>query len=593
MKIVSIYPAPFDVQLRHEANSSILSNNKIYAYEEGKITSVKNEPTSLFPEKSLMMGFKELNIIPENIDLWVFPRTSKKIDEKALYLFFSFFLKAYTKKKKYFKNWLKKKVKIVKHHDLHTFSSIGCSGFSNGAYINFDGGGDLGDKRNCTWGIFNKNKLSEMGNAYGLNNIASFHAFITDLCGFKSDNGKVTGIAAYGKINTNLKKKLYRVLKIDNNKIIFNRKRFKNSKPDLKKLDVNEYDRYKILNPFPAYSNISKICKGFKLEDIAATAENIIEECIIDFLQNIKKKINNKKIKQVVFSGGLFLNVNLNAKIEKSKIFKNCFFPPAPSDSGLALGGIFSQIKNNSIKNSKLGMSPLLGPSFNDKEIEKNLKKFKLFYKRPKNIYKDIAMNISKGKIIGLFNGKAEYGQRSLGSRSILADPTNKNSKYKLNMILKRRDWFMPFAPAIMDNHYKYWFDKSEKPSLYMQKAVKVKKNKIKFIPSATHVDGTCRVQYVCRKKFHNFWKIIKEFYKLKKIPMVLNTSFNRHGISTISTPRQAIEHLMEGCIEILYINNFKIELSKNRKLKSFVIKKISEEKILKLENINWRKKLN
>ncbi len=591
MKIVSIYPAPFDIQLRHEANSAILYNNKIYAYEEGKITSVKNEPTTLFPEKSLMLGFKELKIIPENVDLWVFPKTQEKLDLKGLYLFFSFFLKAYKGNRKNFKNWVKKKIKIVKHHDLHTYSSIGCSGYKSGSYVNFDGGGDFGDTRNCSWGTFNNRKIKEYGKSFGLNNIACFHAFITDLCGFKTDNGKVTGIAAYGKINDNLKEKFLKVLKINNNQIIFTRKRYKNSKPNLNNLDVNEYDRYKILNPFPAHSNISEICKGFNLQDIAATAENIIEEFIIKFLKNIKKKYKKEYLENIVFSGGLFLNVNLNAKIEKSKLFKRCFFPPAPSDSGLALGGVFSQ-KLIKIKNSKYGISPLLGPSFKNLEIEKNLKKFKLHYIKCKSIHKDIAANISKGKIVGIFNGKAEYGQRSLGSRSILADPRKKDSKHRLNINLKRRDWFMPFAPAILDNHFFRWFGNDQRPSLYMQKALRVLKDKKKFIPSAVHIDDTCRVQYVSKDKYPNFWKIINEFYKLTKIPLILNTSFNRHGISTISTPRQAIEHLMEGCIEILYINEFKVELKKNRKIKFSISKKITEKNLLKQENINWKKKL-
>ena len=379
---------------------------------------------------------------------------------------------------------------------------------------------------------------------------------------------------------------------MDNNKIIFTRKRYKNSKPNLKNLDVNEYDRYKILNPFPAYSNISKICRGYNLQDIAATAENMIEGFILEFLNKIKKRIKKKDLKNIVFSGGLFLNVNLNAKIEKSKIFNKCFFPPAPSDSGLALGGIFSQ-KLIKSKNDNFGISPLIGPSFANSEIEKNLKKFKLFYIRCRNIHKDIALNISKGKIVGIFNGKAEYGQRSLGSRSILADPRKKDSKHRLNINLKRRDWFMPFAPAILDNKFHEWFGEDQEPSLYMQKALKILKNKKNLIPSAVHIDETCRVQYVSKNKYQNFWKIINEFYKLTKIPIILNTSFNRHGISTISTPRQAIEHLMEGCIEILYINDYKVELKKNRKLKISLSKKISEKNLLKQENIKWKKKLN
>ena len=197
---------------------------------------------------------------------------------------------------------------------------------------------------------------------------------------------------------------------------------------------------------------------------------------------------------------------------------------------------------------------------------------------------------MKNGSIVGIFQGKAEYGPRSLGSRSILADPRKKISKFKLNQKIKKRDWFMPFAPAILDKDYKDFFD-DEYPSLYMQKAIRVKEKFKKLIPSAVHVDGTCRVQYVDKKIFSNFWKIISEFKKITNLPMVLNTSFNRHGISTLSSPRQAIEHLLEGNIDILYLSKFKIKFTKNRieKRKNFVYQ--IEKNLLAKQNLLWLQK--
>jgi carbamoyltransferase len=150
----------------------------------------------------------------------------------------------------------------------------------------------------------------------------------------------------------------------------------------------------------------------------------------------------------------------------------------------------------------------------------------------------------------------------------------------------------MPFAPAVLDTFYKEYFDDTS-PSLYMQKAVLIKDGYQKKIPAAIHVDGTCRVQYVQKKISTDFWKIIKEFYKKTKIPIVLNTSFNRHGISTISHPRQAIEHLMEGCLDVLYLNRLKIKLKfpNSKKIDKKFYKK--EEYLLTNENLLWRQKLN
>jgi carbamoyltransferase len=169
-----------------------------------------------------------------------------------------------------------------------------------------------------------------------------------------------------------------------------------------------------------------------------------------------------------------------------------------------------------------------------------------------------------KGFIVGWFQGRAEYGPRSLGNRSILADPTKINSKLKVNQLLKKRDWFMPYAPSVSyefinqitdDNFY----------SPYMQSAFNIKDSFKKKIPAAVHVDGTSRIHVVKRNENKLYWTLLNEVKKINGMPIVLNTSFNRHGISTISSPRQAIEHALEGCMDYLVINNYLVDVKKNR----------------------------
>ncbi len=587
--IASIYPSPFDGQLRHEFNSSVFSKGKLFAYEESKITSVKNEGTAMFPERSLIIGLKELKLKPKDIDLWVLP-IPKKINKQNLYLFFSVLLKAYMGKKKNFNKWCKNKIKFIKHHDMHIFSAIGSSRFNKGVYLSADGGGDEGDRRNFTWGKFKNYKIKEYKNLKGLNSLANFHAFATEFCGFRNENGKVSGLSAYGKIRKKLKRKLEKIIISNNNGISFERVRKNVTQPNLNNFDCNSYDRVKVFRGDLSLTNVFEICQGYLPQDVALTAETVLAEQLIKFLRKIKNKYF-QNLDNIVFSGGLFLNVKVNAAIEASKIFENCFFPVAPSDSGLALGGVLSQnVKINSKLTSKYGISPFIGPSFNEEEIKKQINSFKLNYSIPKKIEKDIASEIKHKKIVGIFFDKAEYGQRSLGNRSILADPRNKSSKVMLNQKIKKRDWFMPFAPAVLDRKYKDFF-KSNNPSLYMQKAEKINKFYRNFIPSAVHLDGTARVQYVNRKFSPRFWKIINEFYKITKLPMVLNTSFNRHGISTICSPRQALEHLLEGCMDVLYIDKFKISFSKNRIVKSLKNNFESEKKLLKENNNLWLKK--
>ena len=587
--IASIYPCPFDGQLRHEFNSSVFSNGELFAYEEAKITSVKNDPTAMFPERSLIMGLKQLNLKASQIDLWILPKP-KNVDPENLYLFFSDLFKAFTGKKKLFNRWIKKRIKFLKHHEMHIYSAIGTSRFKKGIYLSADGGGDEGDRRNFTWGHFNNLKIKEYKYLKGLNSLANFHAFITEFCGFRDQNGKVSGLSAYGKIQKDLKKKLEDTLVISDKGIYFNRIRKNITQPNLKNFDCNSYDRVKIFRSDISKTNIFEICKGYLPQDVALTGEIILSEQINIFLKKIKKKFF-KNFENIVFTGGLFLNVKINESIQKSNIFKNCFFPVAPSDSGLALGGVLSQ--NIKLKNKyfgKFGITPYLGPSFDEVEIKKQLKNFKLNYSMPKKIEKDIAIEIRKRKIVGIFFDRAEYGQRSLGNRSILADPRDKLSKERLNQKIKKRDWFMPFAPAVLDKSYKSYFNYNY-PSYYMQKAVKINDVVSKYIPSAVHVDKTSRVQFVDKKISPKFWNIINEFYKITGLPIVLNTSFNRHGISTICSPRQAVEHLLEGSIDILYLEKYKVSFLNNRKYKIDNEKIIEESKLLKKNNIDWLKK--
>jgi carbamoyltransferase len=171
---------------------------------------------------------------------------------------------------------------------------------------------------------------------------------------------------------------------------------------------------------------------------------------------------------------------------------------------------------------------------------------------------------LTEGSVIGWFQGRAEYGPRSLGSRSILADPRKFDSKSRVNQLLKKRDWFMPYAPSMLEEYSRDWLE-IDKFSPYMQFALKIKSEKQKLIPAAVHVDGTSRVHSVRREWNAKYWSLIEEFRILTGVPMVLNTSFNRHGISTIATPKQAVEHLLSGSMDYLIIDDFIVSLSENR----------------------------
>lgn len=578
-----MYPCPYDVQDRHDHNSAIIFKNKIYAYEEEKLTGIKNEGTVRFSERSLMMGLKELNIQPTKVDTWVFP-TPAKINFRALELFFTTIVKAYSGKTKDFKRWANNHIKFIPHQISHASLGVFGSKFNNSAFLCLDGGGDFGDNRNYVFGEYDNNNFKILHEARGTNNIGAFHAFLTDAIGLASnESGKVSGLAGYGKIQKNLVNKYSSLLEVTKKGIFFKRERYGVTKLNLEKVKPREYNRGKFINTYPSDNNISRSSYDYLPQDIAASGEFVFREKILSLLRIIKEDTSHKNI---VLSGGIFQNVTLNKFIQESKIFKNYYFNMASGDSGLSLGSaLYVQSKIKKINRRRL-LSPFIGPSYKEEEIKLLLDQTRIKYKFSHRIEKDVAKLISSGNCIGWFQGRAEYGPRSLGARSILADPRNINSKSRINQLLKKRDWFMPYAPSILSEHIK---DYLEQPidSPYMQVALNIKKNKRNLIPAAIHIDGSSRVHVINKKDNLKYWNLINEFRKISGVPVILNTSFNRHGISTISDPKQAIEHLLDGCMDYLAIGNYLISFDENRIAKKTFITEESEIFCLKRDCIH------
>ena len=589
MIIASVYPHPFETEIRHDSSSAIIAHDKIYAYEEAKLTKIKKDGS--YPERSLLMGLKELGIKPDDVDHWVFPKTKALVSLKNLEIFFKNYLKA-IKPSYNFSKFEKQRVHYLEHQMSHIALSVYGSNFNECLFLSTDGGGDVADQRGLVFGIFQNNKFKILNQSYGLNNLANYHSFVTDSLGFSGeDSGKTSGLSAYGKNKKNLEIEISKLLKLKKNNIHFVRERFGQTCINSKKINPDTYNREKIFNTYPSDTNILRKSIAFLPHDIAFTCEKIMQSKFLDFLKKLTKNI---KINKIVFSGGLFENVSLNNMIIESNLFKDCYFSPAASDNGLSLGAAF-YVKNKlkGYKNNKLlskkQLSPYLGPSFSSNEILAEINNFKLNFKKTKDPSLYAAKKIFEGKIVGFFQGRGEFGARSLGNRSILADPRKSSSKARINQLLKKRDWFMPYAPAILETHLKEWV-LIPKRSPYMQIAFKVKKDKISQIPAAVHKDNSSRFQTVKKNDNPIFWNLIKNFYNLSKVPMVLNTSFNRHGISTIASPRSAIEHLLEGSMDILIIGNFIIRYDKNRQLKKTKIIFKDEDYLLKLNSI---KRLN
>ena len=266
------------------------------------------------------------------------------------------------------------------------------------------------------------------------------------------------------------------------------------------------------------------------LKDIAATLQYLTVDNVLENILPLKTSDN------ICVAGGVAYNGYMNEELTKHWI--NVHVPPAVGDEGQSLGSYmhaeFTQNKNIHIPETYAGKEY----DFNEGTLINA---------------KEIAQEIANGKIIGWFNGKSESGNRALGNRSILADPRNPNIKDIINKNIKQREDFRPFAPSVLEEYYKDWFDTNQ-PSPYMSRVVPVHFSKRKLIPGVTHIDNTSRIQTVNKKQNFKFYQIIKEFYKLTGIPMVLNTSFNcREPI--VETPEQAINTFYKTKLDMVIIN--------------------------------------
>ena len=270
----------------------------------------------------------------------------------------------------------------------------------------------------------------------------------------------------------------------------------------------------------------------YSIDDLAFTLQKFTIDKIKEHVYPLKS-CNN-----LCIAGGVAYNGYMNE--EFTKHYENVFVPPAVGDEGQAIGTYqhADYTLNNNIHKSE---------TFAGKEYEYN--------EGGEVNYKEVAQAIADGKIVGWFQGKSESGNRALGNRSILADPRNPDIKDIINHTIKMREDFRPFAPAVLEEHYKQYFD-TRLPSPYMSRICKVKSDKV---PGVTHVDGTARIQTVNKEFNEKFYNIINEFYKITGIPMLLNTSFNCQE-PIVETPEQAIRTFKRTALDMLIINNYVIK---------------------------------
>ena len=555
-KIISAIEEERFVRLKHYAGFPSHSIDFCLSFSNIKVSdldfvTVNYSPTSNIKQK-LLYSLK--NIISLS--------TIKKVYRFKNKLFYSSDLTKFLRD-----NDFKGKVINIDHHLSHLASSFYNSPFENAAGLTIDGFGDF-----CSTETFlcNDKNIKSFKKVFFPHSLGILYQAITQYLGFKNygDEYKVMGLASYGspkylnEFNDIIKldKKNYFLLNLDyfthHSDSDFSYS-FKNGIPKFSDL----YSK-KLLNLLGDNRKI-----GEKIEkhhfDIACSLQTCFENVVFSILNHL---YDITKSENLCLAGGCALNSKFNGLIKHKTSFKNIFIQPNAGDAGGSMGAALYYLHNQNIDKRDFFIKHYnkcyLGKSYTNEIIEKDLILKNQFIKdysfrklKDEDLYKEIAERISKNQIIGWFKGRCEWGPRALGNRSILADPRNPKIKDVLNKKIKLRESFRPFAPSVLEEMSDDYFE-IDYSSPYMLNVVNAKKLAVDKVPSVVHVDNTCRVQTVNKKDNKEYYSLIKEFYKLTKVPIILNTSFNENEPIVLS-PEHAFNCFKRTSMDCLVLENW------------------------------------
>ncbi len=434
---------------------------------------------------------------------------------------------------------------FVDHHDSHAATAYYLSGFEDDTLVvTMDAsGGDysakyfIGSEGNLSFidGLGTKNK-----------SFGHYYAMLTEFLGFKrlKDEGKVVGMAGHGRHEYFAYTSFNDAIKIEG---------IHTDKDDSGVLFGQVYlDFYTSF-----YKRMgSKVYFGGK-QDLAYNGQLVFEEKIVELLNNLHNMYPS--VRKIALAGGVFANVKLNKRINEQYWVEEAFIAPPMGDEGCPLGCALSVYKifNPEFKPFRLN-DVFMGTSYTDDEVGDqywDMNKFSRELFTPEKA----AKYLSNGKIIGVFNGRYEHGPRALGNRSIIGEVTNPETYDKVNDKLKRND-FMPFAPAVMEEHANTIFkvDKSAYTAQFMTMLYDTRPEWADRIPTVVHPkDKTARIQIVTPNSNPTFYKILDEYNKITGVPVLLNTSFNVHEEPIVCHPNEAFAHLENDIVDLLIINNF------------------------------------
>lgn len=551
----------------HDSSVVILFDGKLkFAAEEERFTREKH--TAELPVAALQNGLKYCGLGLEDIDYFAFPWTSNPLEilktgvnhfaripisqwpaiGRAGYKVIQDAMSAknnLAELQKQLNSPVKSNLLAVDHHRAHAASSYYYSGHRDSAALSIDGSGGY---LSSLAGYWKEDAFTQVLSVKSPHSLGILYGLMTDFLGFRSgyDEYKVMGMAAYGDP--------------DRFSAVF------------KELAWNSRNGFKtrhtglILNLPYCIQSFEKILgvPGRRPDmeinqihfDLAAALQKTVEEQIFRMLHTLRESCESDTL---CLSGGVFQNSVANGKILSSGIFSNIYIPPVPGDNGSSLGAaryIHQLISGASPFSDPCNLA-YTGPDYSDEDYRNVLIQFreKITFRKSDHICKDAAKLLSEEKIIGWFQGRMEFGARALGNRSILASPVKRGMMDKMNLTIKNRESFRPFAASVTRERSRDYFSINQE-SPYMQFVVPIRKNKIGRLEAVNHFE-TCRIQTVSRKDNPLFHRLLEEFGLQSGDPVLLNTSFNGKDEPIVCTPFHALQTFLHLSLDLLFMGSY------------------------------------
>ena len=485
------------------------------------------------------------------------------------------FLKAmplWLKEKIYFKKLLKDNFKkfstkippiyFCEHHLSHAASAFYPSPFEKAAILCIDGVGEWATT--SAW-LGSKNNITPLFEIQYPHSLGLLYSAFTGYLGFKVNSGeyKMMGLAPYGKpiYKEIILKELIHIHEDGSFQLNF------------KYLNFTSNGRMTNIHFEKLFSHAPRKIDDPLLEfhkNLAASIQEVTEIVVLKLAAAVKKQTNADHL---TLAGGVALNCVANGILKKVGLFEQIWVQPASGDSGGALGAALSfyylQLKKSRTIAKDVQQGSMLGPSFKDDEIKLILEKYNMnyfYFKDENSLNKNIVEHLIDGKVIGFFQGRMEYGPRALGCRSIIGDPRGEKMQSTMNLKIKKRESFRPFAPIVLKERVEEFFHWNKNDlSPYMLFTTNTKENV--NLPAVTHIDGSARLQVVDQDIHPRLHRLLKKFDDKSNCPVLINTSFNVRGEPIVCHPLEAISCFMTTEMDVLVLESFILEKSQQNAL--------------------------